>query len=102
LARQYNKRTNDDEERRIQAMMNKYLPDGDMFTEKSIDRSFRDRMRTDKDVDWSKILGNLEDNVIDIDGDQNEEDVQAFQIRERKIEMLKWKLDQEQKVDFSI
>uniref|UniRef100_A0A915E428 Uncharacterized protein n=1 Tax=Ditylenchus dipsaci TaxID=166011 RepID=A0A915E428_9BILA len=96
LARQYIKQKNDEEERRLRILMNRYLPDGELHTEKNTDRSFRFRMRSDVDVDWSKILGAAADMGFQAD-DEDEEEIQATQVRERKIEMMKWRIEQASK-----
>ncbi|KAI1704879.1 claspin [Ditylenchus destructor] len=97
LVKQYMKQTNDEEERRLLKMQEHFLYDADLHG-RDMDRSFRFRMRDDLNIDWSKILGDLKDEenaLSTTDGD--DDDAANIALRERKVEYLKWKLEQENK-----
>lgn len=103
LVKQYIKQTNDEEERRMLRLKEQFFVDSDLHDSKNVDRSFRFRMRDDADVDWSKVLGKLDDDMneegragSDDEGDNEE----MKELNGKKIEMLKWKLEQEKKVLF--
>ncbi|KAI1706428.1 claspin [Ditylenchus destructor] len=98
LVKQYMKQTNDEEERHLLKMQEHFLYDADLHG-RDMDRSFRFRMRDDLNIDWSKILGNLEDEEnahCSAEGDDDNDAANAA-LRERKVEYLKWRLEQENK-----
>lgn len=97
IVMQYLKQTSDEEDRRLLLLQEQFFADSDLHGQGSVDRSFRLRMRDDLNVDWEKLLGNIEGDEL---ADQLAEDAEHEQtdtLQERHVEMLKWRLEQEKK-----
>lgn len=86
-------------------LQEQFFADSDLHGSKNVDRSFRFRMRDNSYVDWSKVLGKLDDDFngegeTGTSNDDMEENEKIKELNGKKIEMLKWKLEQEKKVCF--
>lgn len=98
LVKHYLKQLNDDDEKRLYRLQEKFLADGDLHGVGNMDRSFRARMGKDiSDEEWQKLVKLNHISVVNDASDDDEEEI--FSAKKNSTELKKHLLNN--KVSFS-